>query len=223
VGRLVNTNGRIGPSTNHEGRSALIHPTADVSPDASIGDDSRIWDHVRIRERAVIGDECVIGRGAYIDAGVHIGDRVKIQNDALIYHGVSVASGVFIGPGAILTNDRFPRAVTADGRLATMDDWTLTETHLGYGCSVGAGAVVVAGGDIGQFATVGAGAVVTKRVPDHGLVVGNPAALIGWVCDCGRRLLDDDGDPVRPAHEGSARCPADATSFQISGGSCHRV
>lgn len=107
-----------------------------------------VWDEVRIREGATIGDECIIGRGAYIDAGVSVGDRVKIQNDALVYHGVTVDSGVFIGPGAILTNDRYPRAITADGQLALAADWTVDEIHLGYGCSIGAGAVVVAGAPV---------------------------------------------------------------------------
>ncbi len=178
----------------------MIHPSADVAADARIGARTRIWDMARVREKAVIGDDCIVGRGAYIDFGVHIGDRVKIQNNALVYHGVSVASGVFIGPAAVLTNDRFPRSITADGALAGADDWTVSEIHLAEGCSVGAGAVVVAGCDVGRFATVGAGAVVTRSVPEHALVAGNPARLLGWVCACGQA-----GSLTTPANP-SAHC-----------------
>ena len=149
-----------------------------------------------MRTGARIGAECVIGRDAFIDEGVEIGDRVKIQNAALVYHGVTVEDGVFIGPNAILTNDRFPRAITATGELARADDWVVSPIRLRTGASIGAGAVVVAGCDVGRFATVGAGAVVTRAVPDHALVVGNPARRIGWVCACGRRLVDGAGTPV---------------------------
>lgn len=200
----------------------MIHPTADVSADARVGDGTRVWDQARIREGAVVGADCIIGRGAYIDAGVHIGDRVKIQNNALVYHGVTVGSGVFIGPAAILTNDRFPRSITADGELATADDWVVSEIALGDGCSIGAGAVVVAGCDVGRFATVGAGAVVTRSVPEYALVVGNPARLLGWVCACGQRLVDGEGRPVGASHEGTARCPRDGLGFAVRSGTCRQ-
>ena len=152
-----------------------------------------------MRTRARIGAECVIGRDAFIDEGVEIGDRVKIQNAALVYHGVTVEDGVFIGPNAILTNDRFPRSITATGELARADDWVVSPIRLRTGASIGAGAVVVAGRDVGRFATVGAGAVVTRSVPDHALVAGNPARRIGWVCACGRRLVAA-GVPGRGRH-----------------------
>jgi UDP-2-acetamido-3-amino-2,3-dideoxy-glucuronate N-acetyltransferase len=198
----------------------LIHPSADVSPDARIGDRTRVWDLVRIREGAVLGVDCIVGRGAYIDAGVQIGDRVKIQNNALVYHGVTVASGVFIGPAAVLTNDRFPRSITLDGGLSSADDWTVSEIHLAEGCSIGANATVVAGCDVGRFATVGAGAVVTRSVPDHALVAGNPARLIGWVCGCGQRLVDASGGPAGAAAAGTVRCPRDGTTFAVRDGAC---
>ncbi len=108
----------------------------------------------------------MIGRDAFIDEGVLIGDRVKIQNAALVYHGVTVEDGVFIGPGAILTNDRYPRAITSTGDLARADDWRSARSSLRYGSSIGAGAVVVAGVDVGRFAMVGAGAVVTRERPE---------------------------------------------------------
>lgn len=188
--------------------------------EAKVGARTHVWDRVKIREGAVIGEDCIIGTDVYIDADVCIGDRVKIQNGALVYHGVTVESGVFIGPGAILTNDRFPRSIREDGELATEDDWTVSKIRLAYGCSVGAGAVVVAGSDVGQFATVGAGAVVTRSVPDHGLVVGNPARQLGWVCRCGQRLFDERGQPISGTYEGMAQCSRDHARYAITAGTC---
>jgi acetyltransferase-like isoleucine patch superfamily enzyme len=199
---------------------AFIHPDAEVSPGVQVGDRTRIWDRARVREGATIGSDCIIGRGAYLDEGVQIGDRVKIQNNALVYHGVHVASGVFIGPAAILTNDRFPRSVTAAGTLATAQDWVVSDSYLEEGCSIGAGAVVVAGCTVGAFATVGAGAVVTRDVPGHCLVVGNPARALGWVCRCGQRLADERGQPVAGDHEGMARCPRDGIAFIVRSSIC---
>jgi acetyltransferase-like isoleucine patch superfamily enzyme len=172
-----------------------------------------VWHRAHVRTGATIGSECVVGGGAYIDAGVTIGDRVKIQSGALVYHGVVVADGVFIGPGAILTNDRFPRAITADGELASADDWQVSPIHIGHGSSIGAGAIVVAGCDVGEFALVGAGAVVTRTVPAYALVVGNPARRIGWVCACGQRLADSMGHDApaerdRYAMDRDLACPA---------------
>lgn len=198
----------------------MIHPSADVAADARIGARTRIWNRAQVREGAVLGEDCIVGKDAYIDAGVHIGDKVKIQNGALVYHGVTVEAGVFIGPGAILTNDRFPRAITPDGEQAAEADWEVSEIHLRYGSSVGAGAVVVAGSDVGRFATVGAGAIVTRSVPDHALVAGNPARQLGWVCACGRRLVASDGRVVGGAFEGSAVCPVDGRRYAIAADRC---
>ena len=178
--------------------TARVHASAELEADVSVGPRSSIWNRVVLRKGASLGAECIVGRDAFIDEGVHIGDRVKVQNGALVYHGVTVGNGVFIGPGAILTNDRFPRAVTATGELARADDWTVSPIELADGCSIGAGAVVVAGTRIGRFATVGAGAVVTKDVPDFALVAGNPARRLGWVCACGARLSDSTGTTAGP-------------------------
>jgi acetyltransferase-like isoleucine patch superfamily enzyme len=197
----------------------VIHPSADVSAEARVGARTKIWNRAQVREGAVIGDDCVIGSGAYIDAGVQVGDRVKIENDALVYHGVTVEAGVFIGPAAILTNDRSPRAVTFAGAVAGPDDWNVSEIRLREGCSIGAGAVVVAGSDVGRFAMVGAGAVVTRPVPDHALVAGNPARRIGWVCVCGHRLADGTG-PIGAAFAGPAACPVDGSRYAIVGDVC---
>jgi UDP-2-acetamido-3-amino-2,3-dideoxy-glucuronate N-acetyltransferase len=197
--------------------SARVHATADLEPDVSVGAGTSIWHRAQLRTGATIGAECVVGRDAFIDEGVVIGDRVKIQNQALVYHGVTVENGVFIGPGAILTNDRYPRAVTSSGDLATTDDWTVSPITLREGCSIGAGAIVVAGTEVGRYAMAGAGAVVTRNVTNYALVAGSPAKRIGWVCACGERLFDANGEPA----------PADpdryAAHTELTCGSCGRT
>jgi acetyltransferase-like isoleucine patch superfamily enzyme len=166
----------------------MIHPTAEVSPQAQIGSGTRIWHYAQIREGAIIGQNCIIGKNVYIDSDVKIGNNVKIQNNVLVYHGLTIEDGVFIGPQACLTNDRFPRAITPDGRLKGADDWVVSPTLVQYGASIGASATILAGLTIGRFAMVGAGAVVTHSVPDHGLVMGVPARFASYVCQCGRPL-----------------------------------
>jgi acetyltransferase-like isoleucine patch superfamily enzyme len=168
----------------------MIHPTADVSPRAEIGAGTKIWHQAQVRENALIGRGCIIGKGVYIDIGVVVGDHVKIQNGANVYHGVTIESGVFIGPRVCFTNDMVPRAITPDGSLKGDEHWDVGLTLVRYGASLGAGAIILPNVVVGSFAMVGAGAVVTRSVPDHGLVVGNPARLIGYVCRCGRRLRE---------------------------------
>jgi acetyltransferase-like isoleucine patch superfamily enzyme len=192
--------------------SARIHPSADIEAGVTVGPGTSIWHRAQVREGATIGAECTIGGSVFIDFGVSLGDRVKVQNLALVYHGVSVEDGVFIGPAAILTNDRFPRAITSTGDLVTDADWQGSPIQLRSGCSIGAGAVVVAGVEVGRYATVGAGAVVTRDVPAHALVVGNPARRLGWMCACGARLVDAQGqpapaDPDRYALDPDLSCP----------------
>jgi acetyltransferase-like isoleucine patch superfamily enzyme len=174
-------------------RGAQVHPSAEVEPDVSVGPGTAIWQRAQVRRGARIGAECVIGRDVFVDVGVAIGDRVKVHNAALVYSGVTVEDDVFIGPGAILTNDRYPRAVTSTLDLAAANDSTDEPIMIRRGSSVGAGAVVVAGVEIGTYAMIGAGAVVTRDVPGHAMVAGNPAQRIGWVCACGRRLKDSTG------------------------------
>jgi len=174
--------------------SSSIHPTADVSPQASIGPGTYIWHQVQVRERACIGSHCIIGKGAYVDFDVIIGDNVKIQNGVYVYHGVTVEDGVFLGPGVILTNDKLPRAINPDGSLKGDADWEVSPILIRRGASIGAGAVVLPGVTVGEFAMVGAGAVVTRDVPAQGLVYGNPARVRGYVCRCGQILVQVDNN-----------------------------
>ncbi len=168
--------------------SFYVHPGAEVSPDAHVGAGTRIWRQVQVREHAHIGETCNIGKGVYIDAHVHIGSNVKIQNHVSVFEGVTLEDGVFVGPHVCFTNDLLPRAITPDGKLKSVDDWEITPTLVKYGASIGAGSVIICGITIGEFALIGAGSVVTRDVPPHALVFGNPARQHGYVCHCARRL-----------------------------------
>jgi len=169
--------------------SPVIHPTAEVSSQAMVGRGTRVWHQAQVRERAHLGSNCIVGKGSYIDFDVTIGDNVKVQNGVYVYHGVTVEDGVFLGPGVILTNDKLPRAINPNGTLKSEADWEVSSTLIRRGASIGAGAVILPGVSVGEFAMVGAGAVVTHDVPAHGLVYGNPARLHGYVCRCGRPLI----------------------------------
>ena len=167
-----------------EEKKFFIHPTAVVEEGVEIGEGTRIWHFVHVRKGARIGRNCNIGKGVYIDAGVEIGNNVKIQNFVSVYRGVKVEDDVFLGPHATLTNDLYPRAFNKE--------WEVIPTLIKKGASIGANATVVCGVTIGEYAMVGAGAVVTKDVPPHGLVLGNPARLKGFVCYCGRPFRRED-------------------------------
>lgn len=175
-----------------------IANTADVAGTASIGADTRIWHLAQIREDATVGDNCNIGRGAYVGPGVQVGDNCKLQNYALVYEPARLAAGVFIGPGAVLTNDLHPRAITPDGILKNSDDWEAVGVSVGTGASIGARAVCVAPVRIGEWATVAAGAVVTKDVPSYAVVAGVPARQRGWVGEAGHPLKQDGGTWLCP-------------------------
>ncbi len=165
-----------------------IHPTAEVSPRAEIGEGTSIWHHAQVRERARIGRNCILGKGVYVDFDVTIGDNCKLQNGVYVYHPAVIEDGVFLGPGVILTNDKFPRAINPDGSLKTDADWEVGPVRVCYGASLGAGAIVLPNVTVGRFAMVGSGAVVCRDVPEHAMVVGVPARLAGYVCRCGRPL-----------------------------------
>ncbi len=171
-----------------------IHPTAEVSPQAEIGAGTSIWHQAQVRERAKIGQKCILGKGSYVDFDVTLGDHCKLQNGVWVYHPATVEDGVFLGPGVIITNDKRPRAVNPDMSLKSDSDWEVSPVYIEKGAALGAGAIVLPGVRIGQWAMVGSGAVVTKDVPGYGLVVGNPARLVGYVCPCGRKLTQQSGD-----------------------------
>ena len=190
--------------------ASRIVDTADVSPDATIGDGSSVWHLAQVREGAVLGKGCVVGRGAYIGTGVELGDHCKIQNYALVYEPARLGHGVFIGPAAVLTNDTFPRAVNPDGSLKSASDWEAVGVTIGDGASIGARAVCIAPVRIGEWATVAAGAVVTKDVPAFALVAGVPARRIAWVGHSGHPL-DATGTP------GQWRCPVTGTAYREEG------
>jgi UDP-2-acetamido-3-amino-2,3-dideoxy-glucuronate N-acetyltransferase len=170
----------------------VINETADVDSTAEIGDGCIIWHLAQIREQAVLGKGCVIGRGAYIGSGVQLGDHVKVQNYALVYEPAVIGDGVFIGPGVVLTNDRNPRATSPSGDPKSTFDWVAEGVRISNGASIGAQSVILAGTVIGAWAMVGAGSVVLRDIPNHALVVGNPAQQIGWVSRSGRRLVESD-------------------------------
>ncbi|OLB81564.1 MAG: N-acetyltransferase [Actinobacteria bacterium 13_2_20CM_2_66_6] len=168
--------------------SVYIHPTAEVSPEATIGAGTKVWHQAQVREGAVVGRECILGKGSYVDRDVRIGDFCKLQNGVFVFHGFTVEAGVFLGPGAMLLNDKHPRAINPDGSPRGDADWEVAEGLVRYGAAVGGGAVVLPGVRIGRMALVGAGAVVTRDVPERGIAAGNPAKLKGYACDCGHTL-----------------------------------
>jgi len=179
----------------------VIASTAVVAEDAIVGPATRVWHFAQIREGARIGAQCNVGKGVYVGAGVTVGDRCKIENNASLFEGLTVEDRVFIGPHVVFTNDRSPRATNPDGSLQTTADWTVGKTTVRRGASIGAAAVIIPGLEIGRYAMVGAGAVVTHDVPAHAVVVGNPARRIGWTCVCGRERLANG-----PRGEEELRC-----------------
>jgi acetyltransferase-like isoleucine patch superfamily enzyme len=193
-----------------------IHDSADVDASASIGEGATIWHLAQVRDGATIGAECVVGRGAYVGSGVSIGARSKLQNYALVYEPAVVEEGVFIGPGAVLTNDTYPRAISPQGDLLGADDWHAVGVVLRRGASIGARAVCVAPVEVGEWALVAAGSVVTTDVPAHALVAGAPARIVGWVGTDARRL-HEEGDLLVSATTGERYRLRDGALTPVSG------
>lgn len=171
-----------------------VHSSSAVAESAQLGDGTQIWMFCQVRENVKIGKGCIFGKGVYVDSDVTIGDNVKIQNNASIYVGVTIEDGVFVGPHVCFTNDKVPRAVNPDMSIKSADDWHVTKTLVKAGAALGANSTIVCGVTIGKWAMVASGSVVTKNVPDHALVMGNPARIFAWVCACGKRVQIDDSE-----------------------------
>jgi UDP-2-acetamido-3-amino-2,3-dideoxy-glucuronate N-acetyltransferase len=184
------------PTTRTPTRSTRIHPTANVEDGVTIGPGTTVWEHVHVRGPAQIGAECIIGEKSYIGYGVRIGDRVKINAFVYIPTGVTVDAGVMISAGTIFTNDRFPRATGPD--LAALLDSGPGEhtlpTRVREGATIGAASTIGCDLEIGRFAMVGMGSVVTRTVPDFHLVLGAPARTVGCVCRCGQPIARSADD-----------------------------
>lgn len=185
----------------------FVHPTAVVDTGVELGPGVKVWHFVHVSEGVRIGAGTSLGQNAFVGRGVRVGERVKVQNNVSIYEGVVVEDDVFLGPSCVFTNVNAPRAF-----VARMSE--LAPTRVGRGATIGANATIVCGHDVGPYAFVGAGAVVTRDVPAHALVVGNPARRIGWVSRVGRRLPDADGE------SGEVRCPETGERYRIDEASC---
>lgn len=183
--------------------SIYIHPSSIVDPGAQIGEGSKIWHFCHISSRAVIGRNCNIGQNVYIADGVILGDNVKVQNNVSIYTGVICEDDVFLGPSMVFTNVINPRS-----GVNRRGDYL--KTIVKKGASIGANATIVCGHDIGQYAFIGAGAVITKDVADFALMVGNPARHRGWMSAYGEKMTFDK--------DGEYSCPHSHLRYKLANG-----
>lgn len=184
------------------------HPTAVIDEGCEIGEGSRIWHFCHIMPGARIGRNCILGQNVFVAGGVVLGNNVKVQNNVSIYAGVECADDVFLGPSMVFTNVLNPRS-------AVERKSEYRRTRVGRGASIGANATIVCGYDIGEFAFIGAGAVVTKDVLPYALVVGNPARQIGWMSEYGERLHFDDS--------GQAICPGSGERYELRYGRVRKI
>lgn len=186
----------------------FAHETAIIDQGCQIGDGTKIWHFSHVMPHCIIGENCNIGQNVVISPEVILGKNVKIQNNVSIYTGVICEDDVFLGPSMVFTNVLNPRsAVNRRNHYA--------QTIVRKGASIGANATIICGHDIGRFAFIGAGAVVTKTVPDYALVVGNPARQIGWMSEYGHRLNFDAN--------GRANCPESGQGYELINGQVKRV
>ena len=184
------------------------HPTAVIDDGCSIGEGTRIWHFCHIMPGCVIGEQCNIGQNVVVSPGVKLGRNVKVQNNVSIYTGVECEDDVFLGPSMVFTNVINPRsAVNRRGEYL--------RTRVKKGASIGANATIVCGHDIGRYAFIGAGAVVTREVPDHALVMGNPARQTGWMSEYGHKLAFDPN--------GKATCPESGDIYELKNGAVRKV
>jgi len=189
----------------------FIHPSSFVDEGSTIGEGTKIWHFCHVMTRARIGRSCNIGQNVVISPDVVIGDNVKIQNNVSVYTGVVLEDDVFCGPSMVFTNVVNPRS-----HVSRKDEYRPTIVR--RGATLGANSTVVCGHAIGRYAFIGAGAVVTKDVPDYALVLGNPARIVGWMCDCGVKLANGAKAPE------TATCRACRAQYRRSGdGTLRRV
>ena len=158
------------------------HETAEVSKNVKVGKGSKIWHNTQILDGAEIGDNCTIGHNCFVGEDVKIGKSVKIQSNTDVWSKITLEDYVFVGPSAVFTNDLTPRSKYPKEK----EKWLPTTVK--EGATIGANATVICGNKIGKWSFIGAGAVVTKDVPDYAVVVGVPAKLVGWVCECGEKI-----------------------------------
>jgi len=178
----------------------FAHETAVIDEGCKIGNGTKIWHFSHIMSNCIIGENCNIGQNVVISPKVVLGKNVKIQNNVSIYTGVTCEDDVFVGPSMVFTNVINPRS-------AVNRKEEYLKTHVGKGASIGANATIVCGHDIGEYAFIGAGAVVTKNIPAYSLWVGNPAKQLGWVSEYGHRLKFDS--------EGIAFCPETNQKYKL--------
>lgn len=172
--------------------SFKAHPTAEIDEPCKIGDGTMIWHFSHIMKNSTIGKNCNLGQNVLVSSEVVLGKNVKVQNNVSIYSGVICDDDVFLGPSCVFTNVTNPRS-------AVLRRGQYEKTHVGRGATIGANATIVCGHDIGKFAFIGAGAVVTKNVADYALVVGNPSRQIGWMSEFGHKLeFNSKGEAVCP-------------------------
>ena len=187
----------------------FIHETADVSDGAVIGRGTRIWHQAQIMDGATLGEGCNIGKGVFVASGVTIGRNVKVQNYVSIYKGVTIEDDVILGPHMTFTNDLYPRAF--------ISDYTIYETLVKHGASVGANATIVCGVTLNEYCIVAAGAVIVTSVPAFALATGNPARVTGYVCKCGKRL-EVERRPRQDTGVEIARCPSCEKVYELQPG-----
>lgn len=188
--------------------SYFAHETAVIDAGCQIGEGSKIWHFSHLMPGCILGKGCNIGQNVVISPDVVLGNNVKVQNNVSIYTGVICEDDVFLGPSMVFTNVMNPRSA-----VNRRDSYL--RTHVGKGASIGANATIVCGHDIGAFAFIGAGAVVTKHVPAYALVVGNPARQMGWMSEYGHRLQFDT--------DGCATCPESGQHYQLTNGLVNRI
>jgi UDP-2-acetamido-3-amino-2,3-dideoxy-glucuronate N-acetyltransferase len=188
--------------------SYTSHPTAVIDPGCEIGEGTKIWHFSHIMPNCKIGRNCNIGQNVVISPEVVLGNNVKIQNNVSIYTGVTCDDDVFLGPSMVFTNVTNPRS-------AVNRREQYSKTHVGKGASIGANATIVCGHDIGEYAFIGAGAVVTKNVPPYALVIGNPARQTGWMSEYGHKLEFDN--------EGFAECPESKEKYKLENGTVSKL